>query len=216
MAVDLPGHGADAGRRDPGLFTLDAVRGRIEEALEGTGAVIGYSMGGRLALHYATAHPDSVRRLVLESASPGLETEEEREARRSADESLAQRIVRRGVEAFVDEWETLSLFSSQGRLAPDVRRLHRSRRLANHPASLAACLRGLGTGALPSLWDALPRIEVPTLLLAGSLDEKFIAIARRMEARMPSARSVIVDGAGHCVHLERPRAWLDAVGDFLG
>jgi pimeloyl-ACP methyl ester carboxylesterase len=73
----------------------------------------------------------------------------------------------------------------------------------------------LGTGSLPSLWERLPSIETPTLLLVGALDRKFVAIAERMGALMPHARLAIVPDTGHTVHLERPVAWIDVVTDFL-
>lgn len=215
LAVDLPGHGADVARSRPSDFTLSATLRRIDGVVDGVVDLVGYSMGGRLALHYAVTRPGSVRRMVLESSSPGLETEEARKERRSADEALARRIVGRGVEDFVDAWEELPLFASRRRLPEAIRSLHRSRRMQNDPLSLAASLRGVGTGVLPSLWDRLADVGVPTLLLVGEEDEKFVDIARRMETRLPKATVVVVDGAGHTVHLERPDAWLDAVVAFL-
>lgn len=214
IALDLPGHGENAGRSDPVDFTLDGALGRIAVGVAGARVVVGYSMGGRLALHHALRPNGDVRRLVLESASPGLAGGDERESRRQRDAALAGRIVELGIEAFVREWEALPLFSSQRRLPTDVRSAHRSRRLSNDPASLAAALRGLGAGTLPSLWDRLGELRVPVLLLAGELDEKFVEIGARMERALPDARLEVVAGAGHAVHLERPEAWLDLVVPF--
>ncbi len=177
--------------------------------------LVGYSMGGRLALHFAAAFPARVRRLVLESSSPGLATQEERAERRNADEALAERIEAHGIEGFVEEWERLPLFGTQGRLAPATRAALRTARLANRPESLAAALRGLGTGALPSLWERLPELVTPTLLLVGEEDRRFVHVAHEAAARMPAAEIVVVPGAGHAVHLERPDAWVEAVAAFL-
>lgn len=215
LAIDLPGHGSDAGTDDPADFSLETTLGRIDSEAGRVGSVVGYSMGGRLALHHALRSGSAVRRLVLESASPGLEDDEARAERRAADEALADRIVRIGIERFVDEWEGLPLFASQARLPADVRARHRARRLRNDPRSLAAALRGLGTGALPSLWDRLAELSVPTLLVVGELDGKFVEIGRRMEAALPQATLAVVPGAGHTVHLERPDAWLALVTGFL-
>jgi 2-succinyl-6-hydroxy-2,4-cyclohexadiene-1-carboxylate synthase len=215
VLVDLPGHGADAGAVDPAAFTLEAALARIDAAGDGPTDLIGYSMGGRLALHFAVAHPERVRRLVLESASPGLENEAERAARRAADEALAADIEREGIEWFVEHWESRPLFATRQRIDPSTLARVRHLRLRNDPGSLAAALRGLGTGALPSRWDDLERLGPPTLLLAGELDTKFVTVARRMAEAMPNARLAVIPGVGHSVHLEAPAAWLDAVVGFL-
>lgn len=220
-AVGGVGSGGSAGRDPRGGRRGDPRDGAGDDGSDGGPAgspfpLVGYSMGGRLALAYAVAHPERVSALVLESASPGLPTEEERAARRAADEALARRLEADGIEAFVDFWEGLPLFETRRALPARVRERQRALRLANDPRSLAASLRGLGTGALPGFWDALPGLDLPVLLLAGSLDRKFVGIAGRMAARLPRARQVVVPGAGHTVHLERPAAWLEAVVGFLG
>ena len=80
---------------------------------------------------------------------------------------------------------------------------------------MASALRGLGTGALPSLWEALPSIQTRTLIIAGELDTKFVEIGEQMTAVLPQAQLLIVPGAGHTVHLERPRPWVEAVAEFI-
>jgi 2-succinyl-6-hydroxy-2,4-cyclohexadiene-1-carboxylate synthase len=216
VLVDLPGHGRHAGVVAPWRFTVEAVAADIlRYADHGPVDLIGYSMGGRLALDFALTYPDRVRRLVLESASPGLETDEERARRRADDEELAKRLEDEGIESFVDHWEDLPLFESQKALPPEVRAGHRAGRLRNHPLSLAAALRGLGTGSLSSHWGALSRCKSPTLLLAGALDKRYVGIGERMRARMPDAHLVVVPGVGHAVHLENPAAWVEAVAGFL-
>jgi 2-succinyl-6-hydroxy-2,4-cyclohexadiene-1-carboxylate synthase len=215
VLIDLPGHGADVGATDPARFTLAATLERIGRAGAWPADLIGYSMGGRIALHFAATHPDRVRRLVIESGSPGLATEGERAARRAADAELATRMVEEGIERFVEEWESQPLFGSRSRVDPATRATQRALRLNNDPRSLARALGGLGTGELPSLWERLERIETPTLLLVGELDTKYVAIAERMRGAMPRAQLVVVPGAGHTVHVEAPGAWLDAVIGFL-
>ena len=103
------------------------------------------------------------------------------------------------------------LFASQKRLGSGVLAAERARRLDNHPASLAACLRGLGSGAQPSLWKDLGRVRAPTLLLAGEQDAVFRTLAVRMGAALPDARVEAVPDAGHATHLENPAAWAAAV-----
>jgi 2-succinyl-6-hydroxy-2,4-cyclohexadiene-1-carboxylate synthase len=215
VLVDLPGHGREAERSDPSSFTLEALLAHLGRAGDWPTDVVGYSMGGRIALHFAAAFPDRVRRLVLESASPGLASEPERAARRAADEALAAELLSGGTERFVDGWEARPLFESRARLDALVRAGQRALRLQSDPSALAAALRGFGTGALPSLWGRLPEVAAPTLLVVGALDGKFVEIAARMARAMPDARVVEVPHAGHTVHLERPDVWLAAVTDFL-
>jgi len=218
VPVDLPGHGARADEIDARAFSLESTLEEIEHSLsaeKGSASLVGYSMGGRIALQYAHRHPGRLGHLVLESASPGLATAEQRAERRAADEELAAELERDGIEAFVDRWEALPLFTTQRGLPAAIRDDVRTRRLLNRAGGLAAALRGLGTGALPSLWDVLPRIRTPTLVLVGGLDDKFVEIGRRMVALLPQASLHVVPDAGHAVHLERPQAWARAVGDFL-
>lgn len=216
VLVDLPGHGRHAGLVGAWRFTLEAVEAAVDAAAgEEPADLVGYSMGGRLALAFACRNPHRVRRLVLESASPGLRTQEERQARQAEDEALAARIQAEGVESFAAYWEGLPLFASQASLPEEARARQRAVRLANDPASLAAALRGLGTGVLPSYWGSLGDLRVPVLVLVGELDGKFVEIGGRMASALPDARLVEVPGAGHAVHLERPEAWLAAVTGFL-
>ena len=172
-------------------------------------------MGGRVALHFAATYPTKVRRLILESASPGLATEGERLERQVNDEELARKIELHGVEDFLRHWERLPLFESQLQLPGPVRTERHAQRLRNTKAGLASALRGLGTGVLPSLWDVLPNIKTRTLIIVGELDAKFVEIGKEMAAVLPQAELVIVSGVGHTVHLERPRRWVEAIDEFI-
>jgi 2-succinyl-6-hydroxy-2,4-cyclohexadiene-1-carboxylate synthase len=216
VLVDLPGHGRHVGETDPTAFTLDAALGSISEAGGAEpGPILGYSMGGRLALAYAVRYPERVSHLILESASPGLDAESSRADRRASDDALAAGLETDGIQPFLERWEALPLFGSQRVLPQEVRAALRARRLLNDPDSLAAALRGLGTGALPSYWGDLEGLEVPTLVLVGELDHKFVAIGQKMARQLPDVRLAEVPGAGHAIHLERPDAWLEAVLGLL-
>jgi 2-succinyl-6-hydroxy-2,4-cyclohexadiene-1-carboxylate synthase len=199
-APDLRGHGTAAARRPVGLAEVLADL----EALTVQGAVLaGYSMGGRIALHYAVARPGRLARLVLVGASPGLADPRERAARRAADEALADRIEAIGVAAFAREWAALPLWAGQ---PPEVAALAHAERVRQTPAGLAAALRGLGTGALEPLWDRLGEVEAPVELVVGERDARFRATAEAMAARLPRSEVVVVPGAGHAAHLEAPAA----------
>lgn len=219
VAVDLIGHGASDAPDDPARYAMDrcvadllALLDRLE--IERT-AVLGYSMGARVALHLAAAAPRRVQALLLESGSPGLAGAAERAARRAADEALAGQIERDGVDAFVQCWERLPLFATQRALPPEVRAALRRQRQRNRAHGLANSLRGLGTGAQQPLWERLGEIEAPALLVAGALDAKFSAIAQAMVAALPRGRMELVPQAGHAVHLERPAEFDHLVVEFV-
>ena len=224
VRIDLLGHGGSDSPADPELYQMARCVEDLAAVFDHLGleqaAVLGYSMGGRVALHLAAAYPERVGALILESASPGLADPAERAARVISDEALATRIEHEGLEAFVDYWEHLPLFASQSGLPEATRAALRTQRLQNNSIGLANSLRGLGVGAQPSLWAQLPTLQIPTLLIAGALDEKFMAIAQQMAAVMPAAKWVSVPNAGHSVHLERPAEfervvldWLSEIGD---
>lgn len=219
LTVDLPGHGQAAALADPAQYssahTAQALVTLLDHLEVAQAHILGYSMGGRLALYLALHHADRVAGLVLESASPGLAAADERQARRISDEHLAAQIEQHGSAWFADYWQEIPLFATQKRLPPDIQAQLHTKRRAAHPAGLAHSLRGMGTGVQPSLWERLGHWTRPVLLIAGALDEKFVAINRRMAAQMPGARLAVVPDAGHTVHLEQPHAFAGYVSDFL-
>lgn len=219
ITLDLPGHGDTESPSDPERYRMERCAEDIATILDRLGFdtthLMGYSMGGRLALYLALNMQRRFRSLILESASPGLKTSEERAARIASDEALADEIEREGVEAFVNRWEALPLFDSQRRLDEAVRDKQREGRLKNNPVGLASSLRGMGTGVQQSLWEPLPELKLPTLLLAGELDTKFAAIAGQMHASIQGSRLKIIPDAGHIIHLEKPSVLAQAVLQFI-
>ena len=219
LAFDLPGHGAapaPARPDDCGLTRVAAALAARVGAVGVSDAVwVGYSLGGRVALHVALDHPARVRGLVLEGASPGIADPAERRARAAADAALADAIERDGLERFVDAWLAQPLFASQARLPAAVREHERARRLRGSAAGYAAALRALSVGVQASLWSRLGEIRAPVLLLAGEEDVKYCGLARAMADAIRDARLALIGGAGHTAHLEQPRAWLAAVEPFL-
>ena len=211
LAPDLPGHG-QAVHRTASFAACDAYLRALAPAAEPF-VLAGYSMGGRVALHAATAPGIRLRALVLVGASPGLADPAERAARRRADEALAARIEAVGVEAFAREWGAQPLFAGQ---PPRVAAAALADRLRNTPAGLARALRGLGTGAMPPLWDRLGELDLPVTLVAGERDAKFRALAEAMAGRLPAARVVVVPGTGHAPQLEAPDAVARLLADASG
>jgi 2-succinyl-6-hydroxy-2,4-cyclohexadiene-1-carboxylate synthase len=172
---------------------------------------IGYSMGARLALHIALLHPDSVRRLVLISGSPGLRSPSERSTRVQSDEKLALEILEIGVDKFVEKWLSAPMFHGLISTSADIQD-----RLRNTAEGLASSLRTSGTGSQQSLWDRLTELSMPVLLLVGSQDEKFSHIASEMKSAIgANANLMAIDEAGHSVHLEQPHRFQSVASEFL-
>jgi len=200
LAPDLRGH-ASASAATP--VSLDAVLGDLGTLAADRCDLVGYSMGGRIALHAALALGRRIRRLVLIGASPGLVDADERAARRAADERLAAEVQDMTIEAFAQRWAQTPMLA--GLPAPVAAEVHADR-LRSTPEGLARALRGLGTGALPSLWERLGELELQVTLVVGERDAKFSAIADRMAAGLPHGEVVVVPEVGHAVHLEAPEA----------
>jgi 2-succinyl-6-hydroxy-2,4-cyclohexadiene-1-carboxylate synthase len=200
LAPDIRGHGS-ASDREP--VTLAAVLDDLAEVAPSRFTLVGYSMGGRIALHAAIARAlgGRVQRLVLIGASPGLADPTERADRRVSDDRLADDMQGMTTEEFARRWAQTPVLAGQ---PPEVAAAVHADRLRNQPSRLAASLRGLGTGALPSLWDRLEEIRAPVTLIAGERDDKFRAIATEMAAALPDSNVAVIPGTGHAVHLEAP------------
>lgn len=218
-AFDLPGHGLTRLGTSDSPCDMHAFTRALDEAVAAldvdTFDLLGYSLGGRTALFAALHMTHRPRRLILESASPGLADPRARAARRESDEELACFAESRGIEAFVTRWEETPVLASQRDLPAGVAQRLRAGRLACTAAGLAMSLRGMGTGAQPYLGDSLGRLSIPVLCVAGDRDEKFSALARWMAQRMGDAACRIFPDAGHSVHLEVPQPYARTITEFL-
>ena len=201
MLIDLPGHG-----ESQQVAADIAESARLVTECGGQATYIGYSLGARVVLHALINQPKAVQRAVVISGTAGLATPAERDERVTADELLAQRIEAIGVEAFVDEWLALPLFADVP-LAANQRR----ERLTNTAQGLATSLRRCGQGTQTPLWNELAQITTPLLAIAGSLDAKYVAHARRLATTAPQATLRIIPDAGHATHLVAPQLVADEI-----
>jgi 2-succinyl-6-hydroxy-2,4-cyclohexadiene-1-carboxylate synthase len=211
IAPDLPGHG-DSQEATGWEDALEELRDALPRE---PFFLAGYSMGARLALAFALRHPASVRAVVLESGSPGIEDPAERDRRRAEDAQLAALVLREGVAAFVARWEEHPTLSGLRNLPGPLASALRERRLRSSAAGLASALRHLGAGAQPPLWNELPGLRTKALLLAGEGDAKFSDVARRMAEGIAGARLRLLPGCGHSPHLEAPARYAEALAGFF-
>ncbi|MEH7414618.1 2-succinyl-6-hydroxy-2,4-cyclohexadiene-1-carboxylate synthase [Neobacillus drentensis] len=219
IVPDIIGHGNTESPEGLKHYQIESMAKSLNNILDKIGVhqvdLLGYSMGGRLALTFALLFPNRVRKLILESSSPGLKTESERELRRMNDAKLAKFIVDKGLKSFVDYWEGISLFQTMRRLPAAVQGKIREQRLMNSSQGLANSLLGMGTGSQPSWWEELVQVSCDVLLLTGGLDLKFCQIAKAMSAKLKKAKWIVVENSGHAIHVEVPEKFGTIVSDFL-
>jgi len=175
--------------------------------------LVGYSLGGRLALYLTLYFPHRFSKVVLESASPGLKSQGDRLERTKRDFELAKKLEESDITAFLENWYNQPLFASIKNY-PNFEFL-RENRLQNNPFELAKSLRNIGTGCQPSLWGNLKQNNNPLLLLVGEYDTKFIAINSEMAILCKAAKIEIVSNCGHNIHFEDPKTFVENVQSFL-
>jgi len=216
VAIDLPGHGRT--KADLGQLTFDSLAQSLAEfageRFSRPPHVIGYSLGGRVALYTALAFPDLFAGLFLESSSPGIDDKSEKTARMELDEQRAEKLRQMGMEGFLREWYTLPIYDSL-KQNPELIEKIIARKKTGDAASLAEAMVRLSPGVQPSLWDKLPQVNHPVTIIAGERDAKYCDIARRMAAIMPTADLRIIPDAGHIVHFENRAEFVTALKFFL-
>lgn len=205
-APDLIGHGKTEVFSDVEDYTIEAHIGYLDEVAREVGEpfeLLGYSMGGRLALRYVLERPENVKRLVLVGVTPGIEDDLARKERRESDELLAEGILKEGVDVFIKKWQERGIIKTQEGIVSGIREKMMARRLSNSEMGLANSLRGMGTGVMEPMWERLGEVKCPVRLVTGEMDSKFTGIAKAMKERMPHAEHEVVEGVGHAAIWER-------------
>lgn len=210
ISPDLAGHGLGATLTESNHYTIDAMAGAVARLVDGPIHLVGYSMGGRVALTLACRHAERVASLSLIGASAGLADAHERAVRAASDDALADEL-EVDPPAFIDRWMRNPLFVTQERLGPDAWEASRTQRLANDPRAMARSLRMASTGRMPPLHGVLATCTMPVGLIVGSLDEKFRGVAADLASVLPDAEIIAIGDSGHATHVEQPEATTAAV-----
>ena len=220
LKINLPGHGKTQ-VLDDDCYTMaktaDGLINLLDELKVRQCFLVGYSMGGRLALYLTINFPQYFDKVILESASPGLSVELEKLERVKRDEQIARKLVRSiekdDFRKFLDNWYSQPIFGNiknhpQFDLMID-------NRLQNNPVDLAKSLRLMGTGVQPSLWDKLQKNKVPLLLVVGEKDKKFVDINTRMAQINRLCELKIIENTAHNIHLENTPIFVENIRDFF-
>ncbi|WP_254923717.1 2-succinyl-6-hydroxy-2,4-cyclohexadiene-1-carboxylate synthase [Pseudanabaena sp. SR411] len=221
VAIDLLGHGQtrviDPRIDHDDYYTIQSTANFVIKFLDllrvNRCFLVGYSMGGRLALYLAIHFPQYFHRVVLESASAGLQTVKERGDRLAKDQLLAAKLEAGDFQLFLENWYQQPIFATL-RSHPNFAQML-EQRLNNSPALLAKSLRNLSTGRQPSLWEKLPQNQIPLLLLAGELDPKFVQINHKMQQLCKYSQLEIIPSCGHNIHFEHPQLFVDKIKAFF-
>ena len=215
IRIDSMGHGRSARPMEVGPYTLPQMLSDLHTVIYSVAgeryALMGYSMGARLALLYALEYAEEVTHLVLESGAVGIEEEGERQARYVADRALAERIRAHDITWFSETWAKLDIFKTQQSLPPKVQQQIQGRRLLNSPHALAFTLEGSGQGTMPYVGHRLSELTMPVCYISGELDAKYTAIGARYFGDVHH----VVPQVGHNVHVEAPEAYQQILKQFL-
>jgi 2-succinyl-6-hydroxy-2,4-cyclohexadiene-1-carboxylate synthase len=220
---DLPGHGSQRYDIAKARACIPEIADALIEYLDAGGidtcTLIGYSMGGRIALHTALHYPHRITRLILVSTSPGLRTEQERTNRLEQDKQLQQELADMGegsaeFEAFLRRWYQQTLFSELSK-QPALFESIVQKRIKNNPPALSASLNALGVATQPDCWNDLSKLPMPTLVVVGEKDEKYWRIGNEISESLPKGRLEIIKGCSHSPHVESPEQFTAVLNLFL-
>jgi 2-succinyl-6-hydroxy-2,4-cyclohexadiene-1-carboxylate synthase len=219
IAIDLPGHGKTICPDNSNYFTTESYKDTVDIVLNHLNIkkaiFVGYSMGGRTALSFATANPEKIIALVLESTTAGIINEQEKKSRIKTDLEIADRIISDGMESFTEYCLNLVFFTSLKSLNDkDYFNLIEAKK-RNSPEGLSNSLKGFSTGKMPSLWNKINILTIPTLLITGILDKKFVRINKEMNQQIKNSKLKVIENCGHNTHLENKEEFTILVNNFL-
>lgn len=200
-APDIMGHGKTPISKDPRDYTFETHIGYLDciinEKIKRPFILLGYSMGGRLALRYALERPSFIQKLILVSTTPGIIDRHERLQRRQTDDALSVKILEEGIYNFINFWQEQDIIKSQKNMPTHIYRLMLNRKFKNNALGLSNSLKAMGTGMMEPLWHRLSEIEFPVMWITGEKDVKFTRIAQEMNLAIPHGIHEIIPNVGH-------------------
>lgn len=220
LALDIIGHGKSDAPGSSMHYSIDSIMSQIkyvkDHLTQNKIFLLGYSMGGRIALTYASMYPEDVKGLILEASSAGIKNDEERQKRYEEDLKLAEFIETHTMEEFIEMWHDQEIFNTQRRFSNDKLKKIKKKKASGSKTGYANILKGFSTGIMPPVHDKLKKIPLKVLLITGELDTKFTGINARLAKRFFKAKHKIVRNSGHNTHLEEPKRFIEIVLNYLG
>lgn len=221
LTLDLPGHGKTPVLDDTEYYKMEPTAQAIIKLLDELKIrqcfIVGYSMGGRLGLYLTLHFPERFIKVVLESASPGLQTDAERLARIKTDNLITRKLRRifaqHEFHVFLNNWYQQPIFGNL-KNHPGYQSMLETR-VTNNPLELAKSLQFMGTGYQPSLWEKLSKNQLPWLLIVGEYDEKFVKINSAIFYTTKLAQLKIINQVGHNIHLENTLVFVENIKNFF-
>ncbi len=219
VSIDLPGFGEsdvpDNSNYYSALFFNELLVEIIDSFKYENNYLLGYSMGGRYVLSFLCNFQSKLSGAIIESSSPGITNQQEREKKILSDKLICGLIQEGGVEAFTDFWLAQSLFRTQQLLPSRMIEWIRNEKLKCSAKGLVHSLSEFGSGVMPSLWENIQNIKIPVMLIAGSEDKRYCTIQEKMNAIIPAAQTQIIESAGHNTHIEKPEQFANLVVSFI-
>ncbi len=218
VRIDLVGHGKSMTYNESDYSfenSINSIISIINKLKFRKVNILGYSLGGRIAMHIASNFQKKINNLILCSASYGLENPEEKKKRINSDQKLISLLEEKGIKDFVNYWESISLWESENKLPLEKRTKHKKIRLENNPLGLAMNLKNQGQGKQNNLLPELQKIDTKTLILYGSNDEKYKRISKKLSNSIRKSKTIMVPESGHNIILENPIFVSREVKDFI-
>lgn len=220
IALDLIGHGKSDAPGDVTKYSTESLLAQLKYVKDHLTSnkifLLGYSMGGRLALNYAINHPDDIKGLILEGSSAGIKNDDERKKRFEDDLKVVEFIETHTLEEFIEMWHDQEIFNTQRRFSNDKLKKIKKKKASGSKIGYANMLKGFSTGVMTPVHDKLKKIPLKVLLITGDLDSKFTGINARLSRRFFKAKHKIVRNSGHNTHLEEPKRFIEIVTNYLG
>jgi len=206
LYLDLPGHGGSAGNSISGFAEMsDLLTTTLLSYNILNYWLVGYSLGGRIAMFHACQQPKGLSGIVVEGGHPGLQ--DARAMRLASDRRWAKRFCTEPLADVFADWYQQPVFAS----LTDAQRVELvALRSQNNGANLAAMLEATSLAVQPDLRAALNALSVPFHYLYGERDEKFAAIAAELNATRH-----VIPHAGHNAHRENPGAVASSLVQIL-